>query len=510
MPWKIAQENGKFQVHKENADGSLGAAVGKPHDTRKEATDHLKALYSNVSDANELAMEFNSIASATIHFEADTQNPRLLHFKDFVLARPETNKNRDGVDEQGIKELANTISGMPIDYNHDGRKNVGFFTAGRVGQDGELRTDGAIWLDRCQDNDVDPQDVLKGIYGMSIEADAATAECSICHKIFASANDYCEHLQVQGNDNGVRSRLKHGSIRFMRGLRALGGAFTKNPAGSNTGSDSLSGIVFAASHQEVSMDDIELNASETVDLWIHNILVAAIEKRKDVSDADKKRAESEYGDVEYADEKNKKYPLDKEHIHAAWSYINMPKNAAKYSSDELATIKNKIKRAAKKFGMEISEDKKKNKENAAMDAEDKNKKSEDGQEPDEDDKDKKDMKANYEAVQKQLTEMAAKLDTANQEKAAAEQKLQAAEQQLVEANKQLEAANNTLKEHRVQSLRATLVGSVMDEAAFESDKDMLLTLPQKAIELMIRKPQEESSKMQAAVENTGDDTPRLY
>jgi HK97 family phage major capsid protein len=67
---------------------------------------------------------------------------------------------------------------------------------------------------------------------------------------------------------------------------------------------------------------------------------------------------SQYGNVPYADSKHHKYPIDtKAHVKAAWSYINMPKNAKFYSSGELATIKGKIKAAAKKFGIEISEEK---------------------------------------------------------------------------------------------------------------------------------------------------------
>lgn len=61
-----------------------------------------------------------------------------------------------------------------------------------------------------------------------------------------------------------------------------------------------------------------------------------------------------YGDVKYADPKNGKYPIDtKEHVRAAWSYINMPKNQKGYSSTELAEIKDRIKSAAKKFGITI-------------------------------------------------------------------------------------------------------------------------------------------------------------
>jgi hypothetical protein len=396
---------------------------------------------------------------------------------------------------------------MPIDYNHDGRKNVGFFTAGRVGSEDELRVDGAIWLDRCEENDVDPNDVIAGLFGMSIEADATSAECSVCHGVFAKADEYCEHQRVQGDDYGVRSRLRTGAIRFMRGLRALGGAFTRTPAGSKTGYDSMSGIRFAADHRRILMDNI-LTASEIVDLWIHHILIGAIEKREDVSDADKRRAEEEYGDVEYADEKNKKYPVDKEHVHQAWSYINMPKNAAKYSPEELATIKNKIKRAAKKFGMEISEDNK-NKENASM--EDKDTKSAEGAEPTEDEKKRaEEMKANYAALQAQVADLTAQLEAAIRGKGEAELKLQAAETQLAEVRAKLEAAEKDIKEYRVNDLRAALVGSVMEAEEFESKQDMLLALPRDAIDLMSRKPKEVTGhRMQAATEEPAAN-PRLY
>jgi hypothetical protein len=78
-----------------------------------------------------------------------------------------------------------------------------------------------------------------------------------------------------------------------------------------------------------------------------------IERRDDVNP---KEGLHEYGDVEFADSTNKKYPIDTpEHIRAAWSYINHKDNAAKYDADEVKTIKNRIKQAAKKHGVEIDE-----------------------------------------------------------------------------------------------------------------------------------------------------------
>ena len=79
-----------------------------------------------------------------------------------------------------------------------------------------------------------------------------------------------------------------------------------------------------------------------------------IDRRDDVSP---KEGEREYGDVEFADPVNNKYPIDSaEHVRAAWSYINHADNAAKYDRDEVSTIKDRIKRAAKKHDVEISTD----------------------------------------------------------------------------------------------------------------------------------------------------------
>jgi hypothetical protein len=83
-------------------------------------------------------------------------------------------------------------------------------------------------------------------------------------------------------------------------------------------------------------------------------MATKIERRKDVGP---KEGLHEYGKVEFADPTNKKYPIDSaEHVRAAWSYINHKDNAAKYDLDEVKTIKNHIKRAAKKYGVEISSD----------------------------------------------------------------------------------------------------------------------------------------------------------
>ena len=72
----------------------------------------------------------------------------------------------------------------------------------------------------------------------------------------------------------------------------------------------------------------------------------------------RKEAPKPYGDVEYADPKNGKYPLDtEEHAKAAWAYISMPKNAAEYPMNgvSLVSVKAAILAALKKFGVTVTE-----------------------------------------------------------------------------------------------------------------------------------------------------------
>lgn len=72
------------------------------------------------------------------------------------------------------------------------------------------------------------------------------------------------------------------------------------------------------------------------------------EKMKKREDVYPNRGLHEYGNVEFADSVNKKYPIDtSEHIRAAWSYIHMPRDFEKYSSEDLKTIENRIIKAWK-------------------------------------------------------------------------------------------------------------------------------------------------------------------
>ncbi|WP_420154426.1 DUF6582 domain-containing protein [Siphonobacter sp.] len=79
-----------------------------------------------------------------------------------------------------------------------------------------------------------------------------------------------------------------------------------------------------------------------------------IDRREDVNPEE---GERQYGEVTFADPTNKKYPIDTpEHIRAAWSYIHHKDNAAKYDTDEVELIKNRIRRAAEKHDIGLKDD----------------------------------------------------------------------------------------------------------------------------------------------------------
>jgi HK97 family phage prohead protease len=108
--------------------------------------------------------------------------------------------------------------------------------------------------------------------------------------------------------------------------------------------------------------DAEAGVRSLTDDWLLKQLFADPDRlRQLLLRADPK---APYGDVEYADpgyqgDGKKRYPIDtKEHCQAAWSYINQEKNSSKYSSEDLAKVKGRIKAAATKLGITIADEQK--------------------------------------------------------------------------------------------------------------------------------------------------------
>jgi hypothetical protein len=286
---------------------------------------------------------FSQIGGSAIQFDlaASEKDPRFLVFKNAILARAEVNANHDEIFPEGIAELAGTIAGCPINDEHSDQF-VGAFTAGRP-QDNALSVDGFIWAVRWPDL----ADAVKdGRKGLSIEASAEKIVCSKCGQEYdKETGKSCPHIMSR------RSKQIHGATRQLHGLTAMGGATTYTPAG--TGAQ-FSNQIYMVASKEGTDNLICGYCEEDVSPGEDGIcpqcgwdIVGEISKREDVNP---KEGEKEYGDVKFADEKNKKYPIDTAaHVRAAFSYLSMPKNAAKYSDSEVATIKRKIIAAWKKL-----------------------------------------------------------------------------------------------------------------------------------------------------------------
>jgi hypothetical protein len=68
------------------------------------------------------------------------------------------------------------------------------------------------------------------------------------------------------------------------------------------------------------------------------------------------KSEVTYGDPGYQSDGKARYPLNtKAHVRAALAYLGMPKNAAKYTAEQLKAIKAKIAKAAERYGIEVSD-----------------------------------------------------------------------------------------------------------------------------------------------------------
>ena len=141
----------------------------------------------------------------------------------------------------------------------------------------------------------------------------------------ASVNDKGVYICAKIVDEKAWQKVKSG---VYKGYSIGGRSLLKND-----------NIINELSITEISLVDRPANAECVFEMY----KAEGMEKIDARTDVNPKEGVDKYGDVTFADEKNKKYPLDTSgHVRAAWNYINKGKNAAKYNSSDLATIKGKI------------------------------------------------------------------------------------------------------------------------------------------------------------------------
>lgn len=209
---------------------------------------------------------------------AQESSGEVLRFRNAILAVAEVNKNLDEIDEEGIRQIAESLPGRPIDDDHDYSRNVGVFTAARVvpitigaTETWGVSTDGLIWADRWPRV---AEDVRTGRGKLSIEAGASKAICSICGGEYSSMLEYCSHLL---------HRASSGAVRRLKGLKAKGGAVTRNPAGTGCEFDATA-VYFVASHQEAKVDKIEEVIDVIEEHW-YDAKALTYRQRQDLPDS---------------------------------------------------------------------------------------------------------------------------------------------------------------------------------------------------------------------------------
>lgn len=338
MPWKVWHENGKYCVHKETADKKKGELVpGGCHDTAEQARKHQAALYVNVQEELleadteiveasedmdedemecedcgdcpegedclevtpeqamifaslpdlELEMEYEDGDLEPVSLEAALSKPRRyvrkINFRNWAVAKQERNKNGDFVSSENLDEFVASIAGYPVTDVHpsSGRPTIfGVLTGGNkvlVQESGEVAeyamTHGYWWAGRH------PKLVRETISGdrlPSIEAMATEEECSLCGYRFGPGDPPCDHLQPLF----AGSKLPDNVSRRHYGLKAVGVASVRNPAGSGVGFHEPR-FYLAASELEDDMDE-----KNTVDTSAFEAQIATLTDEKTALEAE--------------------------------------------------------------------------------------------------------------------------------------------------------------------------------------------------------------------------------
>lgn len=189
----------------------------------------------NLVSLNEASQEMRNRIESSSSFLGDIDaGGELLVFEGAILCRAEVNANMDGIAPEGIGELARTLPFMPLTHEHD-NVAVGVFLKAERTTDDALSTSGVVWRERF--NKV-AQGIEAGNLQLSVEAWSERAMCGMCGGEFVSPSEYCDHL------------ANHRAVRWHKGLHALGGGVTDNPAGTSTGFANAN-LVIAHKQQQV-------------------------------------------------------------------------------------------------------------------------------------------------------------------------------------------------------------------------------------------------------------------
>lgn len=186
----------------------------------------------------------------------------------------------------------------------------------------------------------------------------------LLHKI----EDECAEVEVIYNVSGSPEDLgafaKALQDAFSGDIKAATALLVKAaPAKQKTAAELDSAEVYtcaaqlaADSAEKITLDAFKKMEDATREPWLVQAReqMLKVAKQDDATDPASKTNEPllKFGSATFADEVNKKYPLDSEaHVRAALSYWGMAKSKSKYSADEQKVIGERIHAAADKMGI---------------------------------------------------------------------------------------------------------------------------------------------------------------
>jgi hypothetical protein len=186
-------------------------------------------------------------------------------FFESVMARVETNKNRDRITPAMLREVAATIAHTPIDEEHKQGVVQGHILSARFDPQiynpvsktyGALLTSNVTWPRRFPDVALG---LLDGSKKFSLEAAGEEVQCSACGALFATTvpeAEYCACLQSR--------RTTNATDRIWLRSRGIGAAFTTNPAGTDCEALGASIMLVAAYDEAASPERVEQMLSASV------------------------------------------------------------------------------------------------------------------------------------------------------------------------------------------------------------------------------------------------------
>ncbi len=250
------------------------------------------------TDEDILALQAQLAESPGILAQASLPTNAILKVTGACLARSEINLNGDGITDEGIKQLADTIRLMPLTEDHD-KEPRGVFTKGYVSEDGtECLVDLFVWAGHFEKF---ASEIQSGVRKLSMDAEAGLAICSVCGTAFTTTAGYCDHIRHR----------QEGAVRWLYDLTAVAGGAVKHPAGTGTVFPGKEGFT-VISHK------VQAGLETTAEWW-----------RKFW------KTEGDIPTGKFADKKNRKYPFlnpdgapDPDGWMAAWKYAHKYKESA--------------------------------------------------------------------------------------------------------------------------------------------------------------------------------------